>query len=405
MFPWPLFLQKAATFDLLSGRYGRTLAWFSLSVLAALGLEALVTDGLSRKAKIAAASVSLLWWGSGRLLHVPGASEAARHHWVPMTGRIAPVLGVLTLVFAVGLLLYLMSMTRRFRPWMAVGLAAMAVTVVVGRHADFNVYWNRSSPELAAPVAQSRSAAGLREWFPHWGLREFLPPNLAGVFGVYDLRYSDPMTPRRYTLVPWPRTSHQDLFESWGGAATARFLGVGRVWSLAGGAGGGKSPALHSRALPGPPGRAFWVWRHQISATPAAAVNAALKHDAWEKTVYLQRDPGGAGDLPAGVDAPVDLTALVVSSERLSWQVKAPKEGWLVIRQLFWPGWEARIDGRSVPLYAGDGLFQCIRVPAGRHHVELRYAPWSFKLGVLAVFISLLWILIWPAVRRGVHRG
>jgi hypothetical protein len=49
----------------------------------------------------------------------------------------------------------------------------------------------------------------------------------------------------------------------------------------------------------------------------------------------------------------------------------------LVVHDLYYPGWVAAVDGRSSPIIRADGLFRAVEVPAGTHHVSFRFAPFS----------------------------
>jgi hypothetical protein len=60
-----------------------------------------------------------------------------------------------------------------------------------------------------------------------------------------------------------------------------------------------------------------------------------------------------------------------------------------VLNDTNFPGWQASIDGRRVPIYAANYLFRGIVVPPGTHVVEYRYAPRSFAEGSLISLLSL----------------
>ena len=68
----------------------------------------------------------------------------------------------------------------------------------------------------------------------------------------------------------------------------------------------------------------------------------------------------------------------------------------------WYPGWEATVDGRSVPLYIADVAFRGLRVPAGEHRVEMHFAP---RILYLSAAVSFLFAVIagttiwrqWPA--------
>jgi uncharacterized membrane protein YfhO len=59
----------------------------------------------------------------------------------------------------------------------------------------------------------------------------------------------------------------------------------------------------------------------------------------------------------------------------------------LTIRDSFYPGWRADIDGAPVPIGRAEEIFQSVPVPAGRHIVNLSYRPQLIYLGIA---ISLL---------------
>ncbi len=58
---------------------------------------------------------------------------------------------------------------------------------------------------------------------------------------------------------------------------------------------------------------------------------------------------------------------------RLLVDVEATGDALLVIGELFLPGWRATVDGTPAPLIRADAIFRGVRVPGGRHQVELRY--------------------------------
>ncbi len=69
----------------------------------------------------------------------------------------------------------------------------------------------------------------------------------------------------------------------------------------------------------------------------------------------------------------------------------------LVVKDSFFPGWRATVDGRETPLLRVNGMVQGVQVPAGDDHtIELTYLPASFTDGsivaatALAAFLGLL---------------
>jgi hypothetical protein len=56
--------------------------------------------------------------------------------------------------------------------------------------------------------------------------------------------------------------------------------------------------------------------------------------------------------------------------------------GLLVVSEVYYPAWQAYIDGEPVPTYRADQLLRAVRVPAGEHTVELRYESSSLRTGI-----------------------
>lgn len=61
--------------------------------------------------------------------------------------------------------------------------------------------------------------------------------------------------------------------------------------------------------------------------------------------------------------------------------VDAGEGGYLVLSEMWYPGWRATVDGRSHRPLRVNGVFQGIRLGPGRHEVHLFYRPWSYVVG------------------------
>ncbi|MBX9620412.1 MAG: YfhO family protein [Alphaproteobacteria bacterium] len=67
------------------------------------------------------------------------------------------------------------------------------------------------------------------------------------------------------------------------------------------------------------------------------------------------------------------------------------KEKILVLSYVYWPFWQATIDGVKTKILRAFGGFMAIKVPKGAHTIIFKYIPWDFYLGL---FISFLTIFI-----------
>lgn len=58
-------------------------------------------------------------------------------------------------------------------------------------------------------------------------------------------------------------------------------------------------------------------------------------------------------------------------------RVQARDRGWVVVSELDFPGWQAELDGKAIPIHRGNGMFRAVCVPAGEHDLHFRFHPWA----------------------------
>ncbi len=68
------------------------------------------------------------------------------------------------------------------------------------------------------------------------------------------------------------------------------------------------------------------------------------------------------------------------------------RRSYLVLTDLFYPGWRCTVDDKEVPVYAANYLFRGVELERGTHTVRFVFAPLTFVLGVCASIICLLGI-------------
>ncbi len=149
-------------------------------------------------------------------------------------------------------------------------------------------------------------------------------------------------------------------------------------------------------------GLGFSVW--EVGHRPWASFAPAVIPAASEPEAYERLSEAIANDWPAVVleeAPPVGVASgRVLALERrpasLRIEAEADGEALLVVNDAYWPGWEASIDGRPVPILRADVLVRAVPFPAGRHVLEMRYAPPEVRTGAIvtaaaaAVLLALL---------------
>jgi hypothetical protein len=64
---------------------------------------------------------------------------------------------------------------------------------------------------------------------------------------------------------------------------------------------------------------------------------------------------------------------------RLDVVTASPTAAFLLVHDLYYPGWVAEVDGQQRPIARAGGLFRAVEVPAGMHHVTFYFAPFRLQ--------------------------
>jgi hypothetical protein len=98
------------------------------------------------------------------------------------------------------------------------------------------------------------------------------------------------------------------------------------------------------------------------------------------------------------------VQAAGTNPNRLEFQSSSRTPAWLVLSDVWYPGWQARVDGKPVQLLRANYLFQALRVPAGEHQIVLVYQPLAFWGGAALSLGALLAAgTIFFRMRRSAH--
>ena len=98
-------------------------------------------------------------------------------------------------------------------------------------------------------------------------------------------------------------------------------------------------------------------------------------------------------------EATVQDTASVVTitsyePNRLTYDVNSGKGGVLVFSEIYYPGWEAKVDGQPVELGRVDYILRALNVLPGKHQVELSFFPKSVNLTETIAYIAYVLLIL-----------
>ncbi len=217
------------------------------------------------------------------------------------------------------------------------------------------------------------------------GLRAARLPNLNLLEGIPYVNNYDPMVPGRYAR--WMEYLDGEGVAVLSGLPLLDLMGV---------------TVLEAES----PDAAFGV-----TFTPRG--DAAARRVRWLPCARPARDAESAWD--AVTSGTVDLGAVVILEDasppqisdcsahagtaslqgtenpsRVLIHTQSEYPGWVLLSDVWYPGWGAAVDGEPVPVLRADYLFRAVEVPAGAHTVEFGYRPRSFWGGLGVSLLALL---------------
>jgi hypothetical protein len=85
-------------------------------------------------------------------------------------------------------------------------------------------------------------------------------------------------------------------------------------------------------------------------------------------------------------------------------RTECPSEGLLVLRDSWYPGWMATVDGKKVPVLRVNGCYRGVIVPAGEHRVRFVYRPiLVYASGAVSLLTALFVVSV--SLRRRSTQG
>lgn len=366
---------------------------FSLAVLAAIGMDELVRSP-TKPAVITwlgagfatAGLLLLLVWavGRGRLPHAEAVIRAESFIW--------PAAQVMAGLLVAGGLWMVCRRDRQHSPGAGTRgptLGKLAGSALLAIEAGFLVSAGAplfsSSSQFFAPTAAEvalehdvgSAVVGLGtnscNTYPVLGIA----PDVNIVYGIHELAIYDPIIPRTY-------------FQSWTSVTGMHTHSeFGEIFC----------PALTTSAI----ARLYGVSFVLEPSGASGPVGSVFDAHVGDEDLYRIPDAGVATLTPATGPAktfpPVDAPGQVVPASHpnpSSWELRttATTAQILRLRLTDVPGWHATIDGRPLVISPFADVMMQVRIPPGRHTIQLHYWPPSFTHGLILAACGLVGLLL-----------
>ncbi len=225
------------------------------------------------------------------------------------------------------------------------------------------------------------------------GLRDVLVPNLNLLDGFPMVNNFDPLVPERYAAwLDRMEGSSADYVHLW-----LYLMNAGAEITL--------DPASMQKTsiVPMNTGPRFgWTDCAELARSADEAFDLVNKSFMWSYAPACVILEGNALKDSIDIDrGQGNITQLLDSPNRIVLSVDSSADGWVVVRDTWYPGWKAAVDGHPTPVLRADYLFKAVKVPAGMHLIELEYNPDSFATGLWVSLVSWVFIgLAWLRLRQ-----
>jgi hypothetical protein len=141
----------------------------------------------------------------------------------------------------------------------------------------------------------------------------------------------------------------------------------------------------HTTAFP----RAWFAHAYQVQTDEQKILqdldSPSFNH---KSSVILEEKP----EFPSGNQDDTCNSSVRISSwgmNKITTQLTTDKPGFLVLSEIFYPAWKAKVDGKLTKIFRADYALRAIPVSAGSHTVICEYDDDSFRVGLIISLFSV----------------
>jgi hypothetical protein len=113
----------------------------------------------------------------------------------------------------------------------------------------------------------------------------------------------------------------------------------------------------------------------------------------FQREVILELDDP-ISNLKCDSDTRVDISVKSEFANKSVLAVNSSNPGYLIMADVWYPGWQSFVDGIPTPVLKANYLFRAITLPAGEHIVTFAYQPKWFYTGALLSGVSLIVLIV-----------
>ena len=103
--------------------------------------------------------------------------------------------------------------------------------------------------------------------------------------------------------------------------------------------------------------------------------------------INIEADPDSSSGLSERYRQVKSFAWLNTNAVKITCQPQAAS--WLVLTNIYYPGWQAYVDGKKTAIARANFVFQAVKIERGYHEILFAYEPYSFYAGcgIFAAFV------------------
>jgi len=232
-------------------------------------------------------------------------------------------------------------------------------------------------------------------------LRAALLPNMNLLDGISSVNNFEPLLPARYArwMEALGRIKFQPESELY--PDLLNLMNIGAVEKIDSEA----TTGVQFEMIDNSNNRVRWFpCAHVVGADEEAWNQLFITQIDTNREIVIESDVNGVG---GGCGYPVEESVVKWVEDgpnRILVTSKTPSDGWILLSDVWYPGWQAEIDGIPTKILKANYLFRGLPVPAGQHEIVFEYNPFSYRIGlVISLFAWVVLAVAW-LVRSRIRR-
>jgi hypothetical protein len=137
--------------------------------------------------------------------------------------------------------------------------------------------------------------------------------------------------------------------------------------------------------------------------TLQTATESAAQSNAAGASVHPA--PQSPGETPLEDARDFSFRNFNVAADDYTFSMDLKRDGFVLLNEIYYPGWEATLDGKPAVILPADYTFRALAVPAGSHRIVMHFRPQRLWLGAVISLLTLASLLTYFMVRGLPRQG